>query len=163
MRRGECDMILQYRKYPCLLPPSFPPTLFAIAKLPSLFSPYPSPPTNLSGYYSTKLPSLLLPSLSSLSLPYPSHPPTLVWLLHHKASLPPSSFSPSLSSPYPSPPSHSSTNLSGCCNTEASSSTARALATMDSPGLETVHCWSRVRSLVDCASRARKMEGHSTH
>ena len=31
-----------------------------------------------------------------------------------------------------------------------SSSTARELANMDIPGLETVHCWSSVRSRVDC-------------
>ncbi len=29
------------------------------------------------------------------------------------------------------------------------SSAARALAIIETPGLETVHCWSNVRSLVD--------------
>ena len=33
---------------------------------------------------------------------------------------------------------------------ETRSSTARALAMYDIPGLDTVHCWSNVRSLVDC-------------
>ena len=41
-------------------------------------------------------------------------------------------------------------HLRGCCSSETRSSVARALATMEMPGLETVHCWSRVRSLVDC-------------
>ena len=167
MRRGDCDMTLQYRKYPCLLPTLFltflgcyskasllPPSL-SLFTLPPLhpltclvataqsFSPsffllllslLLHPPTLvLSGCYSTKLLSLLLPSF----------PLSLITL--PLSTLPPP------------------TNFSGCCNTEASSSTARALAIMDSPGLETVHCWSRVRSLVDCVSRARKIESHSTH
>lgn len=38
---------------------------------------------------------------------------------------------------------------SGCCKTETINSTARAPATMASPGRLTVHCWSKVRSLVD--------------
>lgn len=33
---------------------------------------------------------------------------------------------------------------------ETRSSTAKALAIYDIPGLDTVHCWSNVRSRVDC-------------
>lgn len=33
---------------------------------------------------------------------------------------------------------------------ETRSSTAKALAMYDIPGLDTVHCWSNVRSRVDC-------------
>lgn len=38
----------------------------------------------------------------------------------------------------------------GCWVSETSSSTAKALAMYDMPGLDTVHCWSKVRSRVDC-------------
>lgn len=41
------------------------------------------------------------------------------------------------------------THPSGCCRTETISSTARAPAITARPGRLTVHCWSRVRSLVD--------------
>ena len=37
----------------------------------------------------------------------------------------------------------------GCCSVETKSSTTSAAAIMDSPGLETVHCWSNVRSRID--------------
>ena len=43
--------------------------------------------------------------------------------------------------------------LSGCWRIDTSSSVARALATMEMPGLDTVHCWSRVRSRVDCRQK----------
>ena len=39
--------------------------------------------------------------------------------------------------------------LSGCCNKDETSSTARPPAIIDRPGLDTVHCWSRVRSIVE--------------
>ena len=42
------------------------------------------------------------------------------------------------------------THPSGCCKTETINSTARAAAIVASPGRLTVHCWSKVRSLVDC-------------
>ena len=42
------------------------------------------------------------------------------------------------------------TNRSGCCSTDISNSTASALAIIETPGRDTVHCWSSVRSLVDC-------------
>ena len=45
--------------------------------------------------------------------------------------------------------------LSGCCSTETRSSTAKALAMYDMPGRETVHCWSRVLSLVDCINEKK--------
>lgn len=35
---------------------------------------------------------------------------------------------------------------------ETRSSTAKALAIYDIPGLDTVHCWSNVRSRVDCGN-----------
>ena len=41
------------------------------------------------------------------------------------------------------------THPAGCCRTETISSTARAPAIVASPGRLTVHCWSKVRSLVD--------------
>ena len=34
-----------------------------------------------------------------------------------------------------------------------SNSTAKAPAIIEIPGLDTVHCWSRVRSRVDCGGR----------
>lgn len=40
--------------------------------------------------------------------------------------------------------------------TETSSSTARAAAIIDNPGRVTVHCWSSVRSLVDCEEERKK-------
>ena len=41
-------------------------------------------------------------------------------------------------------------HLRGCWMTAMRSSTARAEAIMERPGLDTVHCWSRVLSRVDC-------------
>ena len=40
-----------------------------------------------------------------------------------------------------------------------SSSTARALAIIESPGRDTVHCWSSVRSRVDWRGREGGREG----
>ena len=42
------------------------------------------------------------------------------------------------------------THLRGCWMTAMRSSTARAEAIMERPGLDTVHCWSSVLSRVDC-------------
>lgn len=44
-----------------------------------------------------------------------------------------------------------STHPSLCCRTDTMISTASAPAIIARPGLLTVHCWSRVRSLVDCS------------
>ena len=41
-------------------------------------------------------------------------------------------------------------HLRGCWMTAMRSSTARAEAIMERPGLDTVHCWSSVLSRVDC-------------
>lgn len=49
------------------------------------------------------------------------------------------------------------THPSGCCKTETINSTARAPAIMASPGRLTVHCWSKVRSLVDCGETVMDM------
>lgn len=51
---------------------------------------------------------------------------------------------------------------SGCCSTETINSTARAPATMASPGRLTVHCWSSVRSLVDYKHRQLWREAETT-
>ena len=37
-----------------------------------------------------------------------------------------------------------------------SNSTAKAPAIIEIPGLDTVHCWSRVRSRVDCGGRGER-------
>ena len=39
-----------------------------------------------------------------------------------------------------------------------SNSTAKAPAIIEIPGLDTVHCWSRVRSRVDCGGRGGERE-----
>ena len=49
------------------------------------------------------------------------------------------------------------THRKGCWVRDTRSSTAKALAMYDMPGLDTVHCWSNVRSRVDCG------ENHSRH
>ena len=58
---------------------------------------------------------------------------------------------PALSPPPPPPQSLPSPlpHLHLCWSTLIISSTTRALANIDVPGLDTVHCWSRVRSRVD--------------
>lgn len=42
----------------------------------------------------------------------------------------------------------------GCCRSDDTSSTARALAMEARPGLTTVHCWSRVLFLVELSGAA---------